>query len=401
MRRTGGDGMRYQRGQIWWIKFYRHGRPVRESTGSTKERDAKNLLRRRLGAVAEGRPISLRAEKVRVGELLDDLLTEYRVNGRASLDRMEELVAHVRPVFGDARAAMVKTPDVRTYIDARQREGAANATINRELAALKRAYSLGLQAEKILTKPHIPTLEENNVRTGFFEREQFESVRAELPDYLRPVMTFAYITGWRIPSEILTREWRHVDFAARTVRLDPGETKNREGRTFYMTPELRACLEAQKAATDEMARKTGRIIPWVFWRRARNATTGALVVRPIRKFYTAWSYACLRAGLATKTETKENGRTVVRIAAQRIPHDFRRTAVRALERAGVPRSVAMKMTGHKTESVYRRYAIVSDADLRDAAAKLARNNASDMATGTITGTVAAATGSATITALRK
>jgi integrase len=395
LRRKGG-GSYYKRGSVWWVKWYRNGRPVRESTESTKESAAKDLLNRRLGAVAEGRPISLRAEKVRVGELLDDLLTEYRVNGRASLDRMEELVAHLRPVFGDARAAMVKTPEVRTYIDARQHDGAANATINRELAALKRAYSLGLQADKILVKPFIPTLEENNVRKGFFEREQFEAVRNELPDYLRSVMTFAYITGWRIPSEVLTREWRHVDFAAGTVRLDPGETKNREGRTFYMTPELRACLEVQKVATDEFGRKTGRIVPWVFWRRVKDATTGGHTVKPIRKFYTAWAYACLRAGLATKTETQQSGRRVVRITASRIPHDFRRTAVRALERAGVPRSVAMKMTGHKTESVYRRYAIVSDADLREAAAKLAQSADSERM-----GTKSASTGTVVAMAIRK
>ena len=84
------------------------------------------------------------------------------------------------------------------------------------------------------------------------------------------------------------------------------------------------------------------MIPWVFHRQGV----------PIRSYRRAWLSACKRAGL------------------DRIPHDFRRTAVRNLERAGVPRSVAMQLIGHKTESIYRRYAIVAEADLRDGEAKL-------------------------------
>ena len=80
--------------------------------------------------------------------------------------------------------------------------------------------------------------------------------------------------------------------------------------------------------------------------------------RPIKDFYGAWKHACTKAGVP-----------------DRIPHDFRRTAVRNLERAGVPRSAAMKLTGHKTESVYRRYAIVSEADLSEGLKKLARLHA--------------------------
>lgn len=112
-----------------------------------------------------------------------------------------------------------------------------------------------------------------------------------------------------------------------------------------MTPELRARLEAQKAATEPLELQSDRIIPWVFHRRGT----------PIKEFKTAWTNACEKAGLAG-----------------RIPHDFRRTAVRNLERAGVPRSVAMKMVGHKTEAIYRRYAIVDETMLREAAEKLAR-----------------------------
>src|SRR5262245_12732058 len=89
--------------------------------------------------------------------------------------------------------------------------------------------------------------------------------------------------------------------------------------------------------------------------RAWRGPLGASASGIFRK---AWATACRRAGVPG-----------------RIPHDFRRTAVRNMEQAGVPRSVAMKLTGHKTESVYRRYAIVSDTDLQEAARRLAGEGA--------------------------
>jgi integrase len=180
-------------------------------------------------------------------------------------------------------------------------------------------------------------LKENNVRTGFFELEAYQSVRRHLPEDLRAVVDFAYITGWRLKSEILPLEWRQVDLEAGIVRLEVGTTKSGEGRTFYLTPELRSCLEGQWAR-----RALG--VPYVFHRGGK----------PILSLRRAWRSACRAAGVPGA-----------------IPHDFRRTAVRNLERAGVPRSVAMAMVGHKTESVYRRYAIVDAGMLKEGAAKLA------------------------------
>jgi integrase len=196
--------------------------------------------------------------------------------------------------------------------------------------------------------PYIPMLKEANVRHGFFERAPFEAVRSRLAPELHGLVTAAYITGWRTASELQPLPWRQVDLAAGTLRLEPGTTKNTDGRMFILTPELREVLEAQRRYTDQWQRARRRIIPWVFHRRGKV----------IRDFRTAWRRACDAAHVPG-----------------RIPHDLRRTAVRNLERAGVPRSVAMKMVGHKTEAIYRRYAIVDEAMLREGAEKLARAEA--------------------------
>lgn len=176
--------------------------------------------------------------------------------------------------------------EITVYTKARLEHGAANATANRELSALKRMYSLAIQGGRLQHMPHIAMLREQNVRTGFFERDAFEAVRRHLPEDLRGALTFAYITGWRVDSEVMTLQWHQVDLKAGIVRLEPGMTKNAEGRQFAMTPELRAVLEAQKATTEALQKKTGRIIPYVFHRRGK----------PIKCFRRSWGLACEAAG---------------------------------------------------------------------------------------------------------
>src|SRR5262245_27000080 len=153
-----------------------------------------------------------------------------------------------------------------------------------------------------------------------------------------------FITGWRSRSEVLRLRWPQVDFAGGFVRLEPGTTKNAEGRAFPLIPELRALLERRQMITRRCERAQGRIIAHVFHRYGR----------PIKSLRRAWRTAC-----------KDAGRPGLLL------HDLQRSAVRNLERAGISRSVAMKLTGHKTEAVYRRYAIVAESDLREAGTKLA------------------------------
>ena len=132
-------------------------------------------------------------------------------------------------------------------------------------------FTLAVQAEKILRRPHIPLLEERNTRKGFFELEHARATSlTHLPPALRPVIEFAYITGWRIPSEVLPLQWRQVDFKAGEIRLEPETTKNRDGRVFPMTDDLRVLLKAAGRARAAL-KKAGTICPWVFCGWSRRA----------------------------------------------------------------------------------------------------------------------------------
>src|SRR5262250_964673 len=170
---------------------------------------------------------------------------------------MEGAIKHLRKFFARALALEITTDRILRYVLNRQEEQAANATINRELAALRRMFILGERSEKVVKRPHISLLREDNARKGFLEPDQFRAVIAELPEDLRPLMEAAYLTGWRVRSELLSREWPSVDFKGGWLRLEPGETKNREGRQFPLIPPLRALLEAQKSKAEVLARSTG------------------------------------------------------------------------------------------------------------------------------------------------
>jgi integrase len=330
-------GSIYKRGDTYWIKYCHKGKVVRESSGSSKMEVAKRLLRRREGKISEGKQPGVHFEKVTVKELLEDFLTDYKVNKRKSLRKARACADHLREFFGGMKAADVTTAMVKEYISRRMEEGVTNATINRELSALKRSFNLAAQCTppKVAEVPYIPTLRESNVRKGFFEYEEFVCLREALPYYARPVVTFAYRTGWR-KAEVLDLTWERVDLREGTVRLEPGESKNEEARTLYLDSELKAVLKEQMAN-----RRLG--CPYVFHRKGQK----------MADFRKAWVSACRKARLG-----------------ERVFHDFRRTAVRNMVRAGIPERVAMMRSGHKTRSVFDRYNIVSPNDLKEAASKM-------------------------------
>jgi integrase len=330
---------------IWMLKYFKDGRAFYESSETDSREAAKKKLQSIEGKVADGRHMSGVAHRMRFEDAATDIENEYQANGRKSIDHLKRrLKLHLKPFFDRKRFSKITSADVNAYVAERLAAGAANAEINRELAILKRMYSLALQAGKVFHKPHIAMLKEDNVRKGFFEPAQFESVRKRLPVELRPLVTIGYWTGWRVQSELLPLQWRQVDEDRKTLRLEPGTTKNTEGRTFPYAklPDVVAAMQTCRHATDAAKRK-GTITPYVFHRDGR----------PIRDFRQAWQDACAAAGVRGK-----------------IVHDFRRTAVRNLVRAGVSEKTAMMLTGHKTRSVFDRYDIVDEADLTTAVGRL-------------------------------
>jgi integrase len=320
--------------QHLWIKFYKDGRPIRQSAGSPLRTEARKLLKKRIAEVDQHTFIGLRREKIRVSELADDLIRDYRINGMKSIDDLQaRWDLHLKPFFGHKRAIEVTSNLVARYIDQRQQEGAANATVNRELAGLKRLFRLAQRSTppKVTAVPYIAILKEDNTRTGFLESKQHDALAAETGKiglWLRAMFEVGYTFGWR-HQELLSLRVKQVNLSAGTIRLEPGTTKNGEGREVSMTLPVKIlltqCVHGKTPDDHVFTRADGK---------------------PVCDFRGSWVNAC--------TAAKVPGLLF---------HDLRRTAARNLRRAGVAETVIMRIGGWKTPSVFKRYAIVSQTDI--------------------------------------
>jgi len=346
---------------VWWCKYYVGGRPVRVSTETTKEKEARDFLKLREGSATAGEPVLPRASRVRYEEARKDLEVHYETTGSRGLEEAGWRFKHLDEFFSGRRLTNITGDKISEYIVCRHRNGASNGTINRELGVLVKMLRLAYERNKLLRLPVVHKPKESAPRQGFFEPEQFHVVRSRLPEDLQLAVTIAYTFGWRMQSEVLTLERRQIDLDAGTLRLDPGTTKNDEGRVVYMPPDLKGLVAAQIERVRGLERMLERVIPFLFPHPAGAKRVGRRAGRRRDDFRKAWATACKKAGVPGM-----------------LRHDFRRTAVRNMVNAGVAERVAMKVTGHKTRAVFDRYHIVSPADLQDVARKL---------TGTVAGTI--------------
>lgn len=380
-RRERGTGGMWRIGEIWWIQFYSRGKKVRESSHSRDEKVALKLLRRRRNEVAAG-DHQPEAERLTYADLRESYMADYVTNHRRSVRYVKDKDGNPRPTlatverldkfFAGIRVSQIDTTMMKKFAALLQSEGLSNGSINRSLSALRRMFHLAMEEQRLRFIPYFPMLDEAAPRKGFFERDEYQKLHAALPEYLRPVLAIGYYTGMR-RAEITTLKWEQVDLLNRVIHLNAGETKNGEGRDVQIASELYAVLAAQHAK-----RVAG--CPLVCFR----ATKGGRTMR-IGDFRKIWYAHCVKLGLgemkqATDPATgaplwepgqgAESERKPKLVYVGRIFHDLRRTGVRNLVRAGVPERIAMKITGHKTRSVFERYNIVSPRDLEEAGRKL-------------------------------
>ena len=334
-------------------------REIRESTSTTNLEQARRFLSLREGAIARGEAVRPKADRVTFAAMAEALRRDYRTNGRDTVT-LEARLAHLLPAFGHRPMARIIMADVERYKDERRQDvdlgggrikpGATNGTINRELEVLARAFTLGKHLELLTATLPVrrARLAEAKPRAGFFEPDQFDAVCRRLPADLQVAVALAYTLGWRMQSEVLALERRHVDLEAGTIRLDPGMAKNDDARVVYLTADLIEGVRAQLARVESLQRATGAVVPYLFPHLGGRHRGDRIL-----DFVKRWRAACRDAGCPGM-----------------LRHDFRRTAVRNMVNAGVPERVAMGVTGHKTRSVFDRYHIVSPADLQEAARKM-------------------------------
>ena len=338
-----GDGRVFKRDKIWWVAYYQDGRERRESSKSRERKEAVRLLRQRVGEIAAGtvqhRPASRPAgtRSVTMLELFDLLERNHKLNNRTSPANGSYL-RRLRRRFAGYTVSRCTALAISHYMADMQREGRKPETINREMIVLRAALRLGYKHDLVQRVPTIELLPQLAVRDDFFTREEVNALLPFLPDYLRDVVLFGYLTGWR-KGEITGLQWVNVNRSAAVIHLKPAQNKARLVRVLVLQGEMAALIERRW-----QARRHGRTIcGHVFHRSGRS----------LKDFSWAWAKGCRQAGLG-----------------HRRFHSLRRSAARNMSLEGIPEKVIMAIMGHKTRVMFDHYNIVTEADQRVYAKRL-------------------------------
>lgn len=354
-RRRQGKGSLYRNNDVahWWMQFYQSGKRVRESTKCADKVDAQKVLERRLLEAAGFTLRGIPPGTATIDDLAQLVFADHELKDcKDQKEPKQRYAKHVATRWGKRKADKLGTADIRAYVQERKFEGAANATINRELEIVRRGFVLGAREEPplVFDAPHFPKLPEKNARQGFLEHYQYEKLLEKLPPELKALFVCGYHVGAR-KGELRKTRWEWIDWEADVIRVPGAMTKNSAPRTLPIYGDMMRWLEDQRE-------KCPAGNPYVFfgrWRAPGERRIGGEGKFPVSPALHGWDEACKAAGLGGLKM-----------------HDLRRSAVRNMKRAGVVDSVAMKITGHKTRSMYERYDIVDESDLKDAGEKLAQ-----------------------------
>jgi len=331
---------RQKNSKFWWMQYTENGKVIRKSTKCAKKPDAKDYVDLEMKKWKQRIGIGVR-ETITLKALLEEVERDYKLNGKKSADRIKFGKKHlIRNLGENTPIEEITEQSIENYKHTRKGEKAANGTLNRELALLRRGFNLLRIQKRISQGPRISLLQETNVRQGFIEVWEYREILKHLPEYLRPLITFLYKTGWR-KSEALNMTWNMVDFNRRQVRLPAGYTKNNKPRIFPFDEELESIFK--RLWNEKEQRKIG--VPNVFLNEQK---TGRIL-----DFRGSWDSACDKAKIG-----------------KRLIHDMRRSAVRNMVESGVSEKVAMELSGHLTRTVFENYHIVSTDDLVKAVQKV-------------------------------
>ncbi len=331
----------------YMIRYRAGGKLISESTGFTSKMKAEKLLQKRLGEAALGMVPAQTLKRLKYEEIRDTLKADYEIKGRTTLvtkadgSKVIYGIEHLDGFFAGMSVSSITTARLREFIKKRQGEGAADGKINRDLALLRRMLNLARREGKIHNVPYFPMLKDADPRQGFLIPQQFERLRAAMPEHLHPIVTFLYFTGCRVGAAKKV-QWSQLVFQGDKVemRLEAKQVKNRTALTLPLPGDLAKMLRKQ-------FRKAGPVFDATNLREAFRA-------------------AAVKVGLGAWRDPKNHDKGYDGLT----PHDFRRSGVRNLIRSGVPETTAMKISGHKTRAIFDRYNIVDSSDLHDAMGKV-------------------------------
>lgn len=185
-RKSDGSGTLYLRGDIWWVKIRVDGRPVYESSKSTKKSEAIKLRDKMLAKKSRGELSGGSADKVLITDLLDDVLkSDIKPSTRYVWEKVIE--KNIRPFFGKIKAQRLTTDLMDKYREKRKGEGRSDATANRELSILRTSFHNARKRTppKVLVVPYFPIVAETNIRKGFLTDEQYDKLRDSCPQNSR------------------------------------------------------------------------------------------------------------------------------------------------------------------------------------------------------------------------